>query len=60
MKIPEESKRKPDFANDLIAVWVRIAKNGVKYLSIKIFGEYFNVFPPRNDKKIHDQAITNI
>jgi hypothetical protein len=34
----ESNGRKPDFKGDGVAVWINTAKNGNKYLSIKVTG----------------------
>ena len=43
------SIRKPEYANNFLAVWENKDKNGKTYLSIRLFGSYINVFQTRQE-----------
>ena len=45
----QKPRRKPDFSSDLLAIWENQDKNGKRYLSVRIFGTYFNVFQTRQE-----------
>lgn len=50
-EVKKSDKRRPDFANDFLAVWMKADKNSEPYLAIKVHGEYYNVFPVKEKKK---------
>ena len=45
----QKPRRKPYYSNNFIAIWQNSDKNGKTYLSIRVFGSYFNVFQTRQE-----------
>ncbi len=43
----QKPRRKPEYANEFLAIWENTDKNGKTFLSVRIFGSYINVFQTR-------------